>query len=191
MARPREFDEADVVGRARDAFWEHGVSATSISQLSDSTGLSVGSIYKAFNSKAELCELTLDDYLDHALTRVGELLDGAPTPLAGIEAWLAELASMAANDSPTRGCYAVMCAIELAEADPNIKARLNRYDRRLRGRVADALRSAKGTGHISADPDVGARLLCTTASGLAVEARKGISLTDAEETLALVLDGLR
>lgn len=191
MARPREFDEADVVGRARDAFWEHGVSATSISQLSDATGLSVGSIYKAFTSKGELCALTLDDYLDQGLTRVGELLDGAPTPLAGIEAWLGEIALMAANDSPTRGCYGVMCATELAEADPNIKARLNRHDLRLRGRVADALRSARVGGDIAADPDAGARLLCTTINGLQVEARKGISLTDAEQTLTLVLDGLR
>ena len=55
MARPREFDETEVVDLARNAFWSHGVAATSITALSEATGLSVGSIYKAFKSKDALC----------------------------------------------------------------------------------------------------------------------------------------
>ncbi len=66
MGRPREFDEKVVVAKARDAFWANGISATSISDLGDATGLSVGSIYKAFDSKDGLCFRTLDDYLDGA-----------------------------------------------------------------------------------------------------------------------------
>ena len=84
MGRPKEFDEVTVVAAARDAFWGGGVAATSISDLSGATGLSVGSPYEAFGSKAALTERTLQDYLEQSYEQAQRLLDGAPSGLAGL-----------------------------------------------------------------------------------------------------------
>jgi len=191
VGRPREFDEPDVVAKARDAFWAKGISATSISDLSDATGLSVGSIYKAFESKNGLCFRTLDDYLDGALESVATVLGSEASPLQGLRAWFADAAVNASADSPTRGCYGVICATELAEGNPKIRKRLKVHDRRLRALVAQTLRAAADAGELSIDPALGARLVCTTLNGLQVESRKGISLADAEATLETVIRALR
>ena len=40
MARPRKFDEGVVLTAARDSFWRTGYEGTSISDLTEATGLS-------------------------------------------------------------------------------------------------------------------------------------------------------
>jgi hypothetical protein len=46
-ARPRKFDESDVVAAARDEFWSRGYAVTSVDDLSAVTGLGKGSLYRA------------------------------------------------------------------------------------------------------------------------------------------------
>src|ERR1700751_334744 len=67
MARPRTFDEADVVAAARDEFWARGYAATSVDDLAAVTGLGKGSLYGAFGDKHGLFLRALDDYIDTAL----------------------------------------------------------------------------------------------------------------------------
>lgn len=63
MARPREFNESDVLRHASKAFWSRGYQATSIRDLEEATGLTAGSIYKAYGSKRELFLLCLEQYM--------------------------------------------------------------------------------------------------------------------------------
>ena len=191
MARPREFDEQDVVARARDTFWANGIANTSITDLSAATDLSVGSLYKAFGSKAGLCHRTLDDYLDHAIAATDEVLGAADDPLTGLRAWLDGTAHGAANASPTRGCYAVIVATELAETDPIAREKLRAHDDRLAGRLRTAIDAAVRRGDLSCDPEAGARFLLAAVNGLQVQARKGIDLASARSVLDLALRALR
>lgn len=191
VGRPRQFDEDVVVDAAREAFWSRGVHATSITDLSKATGLSVGSLYKAFGSKGELCARTLDSYLEAGLARVEAILTAPASPVAGLEDWLNWVAERASSAGPTRGCYAVVCASELAATDASVRRRLVAHDERLRAVVAEAIAAANRGGDLSADPRRGARLLCTTVNGVQLEGRKGISLDDARATLMLALDALR
>ena len=191
MDRTRDFAHSHVIDDARHAFWVQGYSATSISALSAATGLSVGSLYKAFGSKSELCRRTLDDYIETGLTDIDEILSGGSTPLVGLEDWLDALADVAATHSAGRGCYVVTSAIELSDSDPVALERIRRDDDQRRSRVAVALRAANLAGELDCDPAIGARLLCATADGVQVEARKGISAADARATLRLALDALR
>ena len=191
MARPREFVESDVIDAARDAFWVKGYAATSINDLSEATGLSVGSIYKAFGSKSELCHRTLEAYADSGFELLDSILDTGATPLAGIESWLELMADVASTDGPQRGCYLVVCTNELAETDPVVLDQARRTEERRIRRVAAALLAANDAGELDCDPDAGAKLLCTTINGVQFEARKGISKADARSTLFLALDALR
>lgn len=190
MGRPREFDEAQVVQKARDAFWSGGVAATSITDLSAATGLSTGSLYKAFGSKAGLTSRTLQDYLELSYEQVRQTLDDAPSGLAGLRAWLDAAAASASDCGPTRGCYAVVCAVELAERDDEARERLRRHDDRVRAALAGAIRRAVADGDLRVDPAAGARLLLTTVVGLQVDARKGLDRDTARSTLDLALRAL-
>ena len=62
MARPRTFDEHDVVTTARRRFTETGYHGTSVEDLSRATGLSKGSLYGAFGDKETLFRRIFDEY---------------------------------------------------------------------------------------------------------------------------------
>ncbi len=59
MARPRNFDEDDVIAKAAYVFGRLGYNAASIDDLLGATGLQRGSLYKAFGSKRNLFEKVL------------------------------------------------------------------------------------------------------------------------------------
>lgn len=63
MARTREFNEADAVRIASRVFWHQGYQATSIRNIEEATGLTAGSLYKAYGSKRELFLLCLEQYM--------------------------------------------------------------------------------------------------------------------------------
>jgi TetR/AcrR family transcriptional regulator, transcriptional repressor for nem operon len=190
MARPREFDETEVIGLARDAFWCGGFAGTSVMTLEGATGLSAGSIYKAFSSKEELYRRSLDTYLVNGLEAAAALLASGETPSDGIRKWLDAMADQAAQDSATRGCFAVQAAVDLADAEPWVRERLSRHDERLRHLVADRIRQANVAGELDTEPDPAARMLCAIVNGLQVEGRKGITRADARRTLEFAFAGL-
>src|ERR1700694_6107279 len=67
MARPRGFDEMQVLQAARDEFWSCGYAATSIDGVAAVTGLGKGSLYGAFGDKHALFLRVFDDYCTDTL----------------------------------------------------------------------------------------------------------------------------
>jgi AcrR family transcriptional regulator len=59
MARPRNFNEDEVIERAAGAFGRLGYTGCSVDDLVDATGLQRGSLYKTFGSKRGLFEQVL------------------------------------------------------------------------------------------------------------------------------------
>jgi TetR/AcrR family transcriptional regulator, transcriptional repressor for nem operon len=193
MGRPRAYDEAQVVDAARRAFWQCGVEATSVSDLVQVTGLSTSSLYAAFGSKAGLATRALQDYLDAGYAGIRSAVDEAGSGLAGLQAWLDLSTGLATSTDPAPGCYAVVCATELAAKDDGVREQLRRHDARLRALVAGAVRRAVADGDLRADldPAAAAAFLCTAVNGLMVEARKGVTAARARSTLELALRALR
>ncbi len=114
--RPREFDVNDAIDDALGAFWSNGVHATSMSDILDATGLSTGSIYKAFGTKQGLLHAVLRRYLDQQFAELRDVLDNED-PVAGIRALMENIIETASEPGPRRGCFATNCSIELAESE--------------------------------------------------------------------------
>ncbi|WEV73053.1 TetR/AcrR family transcriptional regulator [Bifidobacterium sp. ESL0790] len=72
MARPRSFDEHQVLEQCRDVFCEHGYDATSIDDLVAATGLKRGSLYQAFGSKHGIFLKVLRGALDATTNRFSD-----------------------------------------------------------------------------------------------------------------------
>ncbi|MDQ1500994.1 MAG: TetR/AcrR family transcriptional regulator, transcriptional repressor for nem operon, partial [Actinomycetota bacterium] len=79
MARPRGFDERQVLQAARDEFWSCGYAATSIDDVAAATGLGKGSLYGAFGDKHALFLRVFDDYCTDTVNAVRGALEG-PDP---------------------------------------------------------------------------------------------------------------
>src|SRR4051812_42685486 len=123
MARPRKFDEHDVVVAARRQFRETGYHGTSVEDLSRATGLSKGSLYGAFGDKETLFRRGFDDYCaasdECAATRVEGPEDQA---LDRLRDWLRSPED-GLDGSGRLGCLLAKGTAELAWEDDAIAAR--------------------------------------------------------------------
>ncbi len=102
MARPRNFDEGEVVVHAAALFGRLGYNATSIDDLLEATGLQRGSLYKAFGSKRNLFEKVV----------VAALVPGWSERREALDLLIIALKELAPVDRP----IANLCKAALAES---------------------------------------------------------------------------
>ena len=113
MARPRAFDETDVVATAQDRFWSYGYAATSLDDLVKATGLSKGSIYNTFCDKHTLYLRTFERYCDDIIVHAASerqarfLWAAIARRLAdcGVELNERKTRIVYCQDANRRGCY--------------------------------------------------------------------------------------
>ncbi|WP_043632619.1 TetR/AcrR family transcriptional regulator [Nonomuraea candida] len=171
MARPREFDEQEVVAKATDLFWRRGYHATSVRDLGTELGLKQSSLYRTFTDKHTLFLRALDHYRATESAQAQELL-GAPGPsLEILREWLVWMISHEAG----RGCFVVNTAAELGTADSEAGRKTEAAFEVTRQTLAALLRRGVHEGDLPAGLDVEAavELLFTTVLGLRVRERAG------------------
>src|SRR5437773_12260113 len=119
MARPRSFDERDVLRAAQDRFWSGGYAATSVEDVAAVTGLGKGSLYGAFGDKHQLFLRVFDEYCADMVRAVRAGLDGPDaTAYRRLQAQVLAVASSTGNDTQHRGCLLAKATAELAGSDP-------------------------------------------------------------------------
>jgi TetR/AcrR family transcriptional repressor of nem operon len=149
MARPRCFDEADVVAAARDEFRTRGYAATSMDDLTRATGLGKGSLYGAFGDKHGLFLRALDDYLEARLDAVRtELRDASRTAFDRLTRHIRLQAKAAASESGRQGCLMTKSASELGAVDSDVSERTQRTLSAWHRELADTIKQAQRDGAI-------------------------------------------
>lgn len=152
MARPREFCEETVLQAAMQAFWKNGYEATSISDLLQATGLTKGSLYKAFHSKHKLFLTALKHYMDqHFAQNIHLLRAEGPAPEVIANWFSAMLDETQVGDCETMGCLAVNTMVEMAPHDPEVGALIDATMQRALGALGDRLRQGQEAGEIRKD----------------------------------------
>jgi TetR/AcrR family transcriptional regulator, transcriptional repressor for nem operon len=154
MARPREFDEHQVLEAARDAFWNTGYEGTSIDDLTTATGLGKGSLYAAFGGKRELFERVFSDHCAKAVARTAERLAG---PDAGaLERLRKYVYRTATNSGPAGdglGCLIAKTTAEIGNTDPVIGAQTRATYEALAESLIACIAAAQRHGDIAASAD--------------------------------------
>jgi TetR/AcrR family transcriptional repressor of nem operon len=120
MARPRRFDERDVVDQAMELFWTRGYEGTSVADLIAELGVHPGSLYRTFGDKHALFLRALARYREtQAQALAPALLAGGPV-LPRIRAVLVGFIELAAEEERPRGCLAANSVGELLPADEDV-----------------------------------------------------------------------
>lgn len=149
MARPRTFDEDDVIAAARDEFWDRGYSATSVDDLTAATGLGKGSLYGAFGDKHSLYLRALDDYITSSLDGVrATLRDPAVSAIDRLGRHIRGQAKALAADKDRRGCLMAKSAAELGAVDDEVEARVAGAYLTWRDEIAACVSEAQRDGDI-------------------------------------------
>lgn len=121
MARPRNFDEDQVLEAAGDAFWANGYEGTSTRDLVTCTGLSQPSLYNAFGDKRGLFRRALEHYLDRTLRERIARLESRLPPGQAIAAFFGEIIDRSVADKHQRGCMLVNAALESTPQDDEFR----------------------------------------------------------------------
>ena len=172
MARPRKFDEDDVLVAARKQFTETGYHGTSVDDLSRATGLSKGSLYGAFGDKQTLFHRVFDDYCADAEALAAARVDGPEDEaLLRLRDWLRS----PENSSPL-GCLLAKGTAELASEDDAIAARSSSAIELLLDSCRQLVTQAQRAGLVdpNADAEALGGLVLTMHRGLEALAEAGV-----------------
>lgn len=115
MARPRAFDEEEVLTAAMHAFRRQGFSDISVADLEHSTGLRTSSLYNAFGDKAGLFRRALDHYVATLVAPRLAAYAGPEATLDDLEQLFLTLFSAPYDDG--YGCLVVNSAAEFGSGD--------------------------------------------------------------------------
>jgi TetR/AcrR family transcriptional regulator, transcriptional repressor for nem operon len=154
VARPRTFDEGDVIAAARDEFWSRGYAATSVDDLTAATGLGKGSLYGAFGDKHTLYLRALDDYISSSMEMYRrQLRDPSVPALDRLARHLRGQVKALAADKKRLGCMMAKGAAELAATDDAVEQKIERAYAAWRDELTETVEQAQRDGDIDANRD--------------------------------------
>ena len=193
MARPREFDETEVLGRALEVFRAKGFDGATLDDLEAGTGLRRASLYGAFGDKRSLFHKAVGHYLETSLRERLAPLEAPDAGRAAILAVFRNLARSAIGDRERRGCLMTNCSIELAARDPEVACQVARKLDRAERAFVHAVRSAQARGEIAAgrDPVRLGRFLAVCMEGLLVLAKVRPDAAWLDDAVAALDEALR
>ena len=180
MARPRKFDEDQVVRSSRDLFWSRGYAGTSLDDLGEATGLGRGSLYNTFGNKHTILLRSLDDYCTETSDGFrAQLRDPDMVALDRLIAHVEAIAASTASDTDRRGCLMAKTAAELSATDSEVTKRIKRtldgWLRELTATISEAQRD--GDIDPDADPRALASLLLAVLRGMESLRKGGAAVT--------------
>jgi len=153
MARPRSFDEDEVVRAARNQFHRSGYAGTSLEDLCRVTGLGKGSLYAAFGDKHDLFLRALDLYRAEVAGDARADLTGSGPAYPRLVGHIRAIARSTAADRKRVGCLLAKASAELSGSDPEVAARAQASYTDLHRALADCIAAAQREGDLSAEAD--------------------------------------
>lgn len=150
------------------AFWRSGYKGTSLADLENATGLTKGSLYKAFEDKHDLFLQALEMYLDASQERLREVLGRPGTAIERIQGWT----ELAKSNIGKGGCLAVKAGDELGADDSEVRKLLAIHWSRVESEILGVVSAGQEEGSIRCDLDASdiANLLTRIAMGMIASA---------------------
>ena len=121
MARPRAFNEEEVIDKAVEVFWAKGYEATSMQDLIDAMGIQRGSLYGTFGGKQNLFLKSLKRYSVTVVKKLLEILESKPSAVESIELFFSQLVEHLLTAGELRSCLVTNSAIERGLRDEETK----------------------------------------------------------------------
>lgn len=140
MARPREFDELQVIENLMKVFWEKGYEAASMQDLVKASGLLKGSLYGAFGGKQALYLAALRHYNCTRIQSQVDMLNGDGSARQKITRLFDNVIDATKRDIFAGGCLLCNASLEKAVSDRLVKNEVKTTIRRLKVAIVDALK---------------------------------------------------
>ena len=188
MARPRAFDEEEVLQAALRVFWARGYEGASLSELLEATGLTKSSLYQAFGSKEALFWRVVERYQRDFLDFRHEAL-AEPTPRRIAERLLDGITELHSGAINPVGCLELNTSLAGSDETEAIRNELVRNRERFRLQLRDRFEETRANAPLppGMTSDDAASLIISLIQGLAVQAKGGASRETARRVARAVL----
>jgi TetR/AcrR family transcriptional regulator, transcriptional repressor for nem operon len=155
-----------IVNAAAELIYERGVTATTLEDVKAAAAVSSSQLYHYFANKEALIQEVIDRQADTlvAATEHAEL-----GTIDGLKAWRELVLTHADHTRGMGGCPLGSLGGQLAESDPDARARLAAGFGRWSTAIRDGLRELHTTGHLAPDinpDDLAVTLLAALQGGL-------------------------
>jgi AcrR family transcriptional regulator len=186
--RPREFDEATFLDEAIELFSASGFSGVGISDLTAATGLTVGSVYKAFRDKEGVFAKALERYIALREAQIAAIFAEAATARAKVEGLLRLYVDLSRGNDGRLGCMVVSGITDLDQIGRGAEALLAQMSSR-QGMLARLIEEGRRDGSIAArnEPETIAAVLLALLQGMRIVGKAGGLNTDRDKFVARVL----
>ena len=190
--RPRKFDEDEALNGAMVLFWQKGLSATSLDDLSKAMKMNRPSIYNAFGNKDEIYRKALDRFCGQLDKGMEETLEAIPELHDGLRAFYDRAIAVYCGTNPAMGCLMICTAPSEAFSYPQVGEDLRRLIRRMDQGFTKRLKRAQAEGELSVDieADLTASLLQATLQTVALRARAGASKKELQKITGYAVERL-
>ncbi|WP_034088382.1 TetR/AcrR family transcriptional regulator [Streptacidiphilus albus] len=187
--RPRGFDRDAALDAALDLFWRHGYEATSISMLTKAMGISPPSLYAAFGDKRKLFSEATARYAETWGQYGTRPLAEEPTARAAIERMLREAAEGYTDPAHPPGCLVISAAVNVAEADAEVKQELRGFREQAKARIAQKIAEDVADGVLPAGTDAVAlgRFYAAVIQGMDTQAADGATRAELDSIVDVAL----
>jgi AcrR family transcriptional regulator len=153
--RPRltpkgERTRARIVEAAAGLIYVRGVARTTLEDGRATAEVSGSQLSHYFADKDELVQAVIDHQADLIVGATGRADLGSPE---GIRAWRDMILAQARSTEAKGGCPLGSLAGQVAESDPQARARLAAGFERWSAVIGDGLRGLRASGHVSTDID--------------------------------------
>ncbi|MBX2822922.1 MAG: TetR/AcrR family transcriptional regulator [Rhodothermaceae bacterium] len=192
MARPRSFNEQEVLDQAVNIFWRKGFADTSIGDLEEALGMGRQSIYNTFGDKRALFVRALQQYYERGSAFISATFSGQRRGLDSIYSYFDAVITRQTDSDERRGCFLVKCLVDHGTSDSEVTSRCKSNESLLvtvfKKALGEALEDQTVPGTI--DVEATAMMLSTQTYGLSVMARSGASKKVLKESTYALLKQL-
>lgn len=156
-------------------FSERGYQATSISDLTEATGLTAGSLYKAFGDKRGIFLGAFDRYWSVRNALILQRIAALPTGRDKVRAILTQYAESSHGEIGRRGCLVVGGANDLSLLDAEAAAHVAKAFSANHDRLKQYILAGQADGSIRAElnAEIAARSLLCLTMGMRVVGKTG------------------
>src|SRR5215475_13848001 len=193
MARPREFDEEEALGRVMRVFWDRGYQASTFADLTKAADVRKQSLYGVFGDKRSLFLKSLALYRNQTLSKAREVVSEADSPLEGIARLLRYAARRPGPREGPSGCLMANTALELGLSDSDVAAELKRMFRATEEILTAAVKKGQERGQITTRFDSAAigQSLANTINGLRILQNTGATSQHMKTVVAMAVAAIR
>lgn len=189
---PPNIEPEKVLDNAMHAFWARGYDACSVKDLMEITGLSKGSLYGYFGDKRSLFDSCLIRYRIRTTQWLFDSLDDSDSTMEFVEKALNRVVVEAGKDSP-QGCFVMNTASEFGQLNPQVAAIVSESLDQFTDVFRTGFIRGQVTGEIPNEIPAAelAAYVVSSMAGLRTMVKSGMNKPSVENTIAIILRGLR